>query len=514
MIRKWRVLLLGGALMFALATGALWPEAFTPLRAPEVGRIALAIWQAPAAFIRPQGPDLTYETAEVTRGSIRKIVSTSGPVRPIVTVQISSQLSGQIQELKADFNSEVKAGDVLALLDPKTFASKVAQAEADLAMAKSSLKNQEATLQRAQAVLRQTERAIERAQTLAAKGINAQAQLDNATRDAEVARADIAVVMAEIERGKANIKQREAALVQAQIDLERTQIRSPIDGVVVSRTVDIGQTVASSFQAPELFRIAQDLRRIQIEAQVNEADIGQVSAGNPVTFTVDAYPDLTFRGKVSQVRFAAQELQNVVTYTVVVAADNGDLKLLPGMTANVQIETARRDNVLRLPVSALRFKPRAPVPEATVADRLERNEQRLQDLKDRLKLTDAQMEAARAGIAKLEAERASSKKRKGDEGQSADEQVPSEGKKERTADRFARVLVPLLDGQQRALFEKWKEARESTRSARIWVLTSSGQPEMRRARLGLTDDQFAETASGEIKEGERVILRAREGVRK
>jgi HlyD family secretion protein len=441
-------------------------------------------------------------------------VSTSGPVRPIITVQISSQLSGQIQELKADFNSEVKAGDVLAQLDPKTFVSKVAQASADLAMAKASLKNQEATLQRAQAILRQTERAIERVQTLAAKGVNAQAQLDNATRDAEVARADIAVALAEIEKGKANVAQREAALLQAQIELERTQIRSPIDGVVVSRTVDIGQTVASSFQAPELFRIAQDLRRIQIEAQVNEADVGQVSAGNPVTFTVDTYPDLTFHGKVSQIRYAAQELQNVVTYTVVVAAENGDLKLLPGMTANVQIETARRDGVLRLPVAALRFKPRAPAPQATVADRTERNEQRLQDLSDRLKLTDAQMEAARAGIAKMEAERAASKKRKADKDEGAGEQGRSEGKREHTADRFARVLMPLLDSQQRVLFEKWKKERESTRSARIWVLNGSGEPEMRRARLGLADDQFGEIAGGEIKEGERVILRAREAAKK
>jgi HlyD family secretion protein len=514
MIRKRKVVLLCAVSALALATSAHWRESFTPLMTAETERIALAIWQAPAAFMRPEAPGVAYDTAEVTRGSIRKIVSTSGPVRPLITVQISSQLSGQIQELNADFNSEVKAGDVVAKLDPKTFASKVAQAAADLAMAKASLKNQEAALEKAEAVRRQAERAIDRQEELIAKRVSAQAQADIAARDAEVARADIAVALAEIERNKANVAQREAALAQARIDLDRTQIRSPIDGVVISRTVDVGQTVAASFQAPELFRIAQDLRRIHIEAQVNEADVGQVSAGNPVAFTLDAYPDLTFRGKVSQVRFAAQELHNVVTYTVVVAADNSELKLLPGMTANVQIETASRDSVLRIPAEALRFKPRNENAVAKKTDRAERNERRLDALKERLKLTDEQMEAARAGLAKIEADRAATKKRKGNSSDSEDGQAPSDGQRERTADRLARVLMPLLDDKQRALFEKWKERRDNTRPARIWVLDSSGEPELRPVRVGLADDKFAELASGAVKEGERVVIRAREAAKK
>jgi HlyD family secretion protein len=229
---------------------------------------------------------------------------------------------------------------------------------------------------------------------------------------------------------------------------------------------------------------------------------------------VDAYPDLTFRGKVSQVRFAAQELQNVVTYTVVVAADNSELKLLPGMTGNVQIETARRDNVLRLPAEALRFKPRNPAAEAKKANRAERTERRLDSLKERLKLTDAQMEAARARLAKLEAERAESKNRLANSADNGDGQPPSSGKRERSADRLARVLMPLLDSSQRALFEKWKEQRDNTRTGRIWVLDSFGEPQLRRVRVGLTDEEYAEIASGDVKEGERVVIRAREAAQK
>ena len=217
---------------------------------------------------------LVYETAAVDYGPIRKFVSTSGPVRALVTVSVGSQLSGQISELKADFNTEVKAGDELAVIDDKTFVARVAQAEADLAAAKAMLANHEAALLKAEAIERNAERLLERQQTLAGKGIAATTTLDNATRDAEVASAEVAIAKAQVENAKATIAQREAQLAQAEIDLERTRIRSPIDGTVIARTVDVGQTVAASLQAPELFKIAQDLRRIRIEAQVSEADVG------------------------------------------------------------------------------------------------------------------------------------------------------------------------------------------------------------------------------------------------
>src|SRR5262245_16814663 len=226
------------------------------------------------------GGAFTYEVAEVSQGPIRKLVATSGPVRALVTVSVSSQLSGQIRDLKVDFNSEVKAGDDLAIIDDKTFAAKVAQANADLVAARATMVNTEAALAKAEAIERNAKRLLQRQDALASKGIAATTTLDAATRDADVAKAEIELAKAQLENSKATIAQREAQLLQAQIDLDRTRIRSPIDGTVISRTVDVGQIVASSLQAPELFKIAQDLRSIRIEAQVNEADVGAVSAGN------------------------------------------------------------------------------------------------------------------------------------------------------------------------------------------------------------------------------------------
>ena len=225
------------------------------LAIPVTALAAGSLWLPKLTGGDTTGP--VYETAEVTRGPIRRVVSTSGPVRALVTVQVGSQLSGQIQSVLVDYNTEVKEGDVLAVLDAKTFEARVAQAKADLAAAKAQLANQEAAVLKAEAVLRQAERAIERQQKLAERGISAQASLDAAIRDAEVARADLAIAQAQVENAKAVIAQREAQLEQAQIDLDRTVIRSPINGTVISRTVDVGQTVAASLQAPELFQIGR-----------------------------------------------------------------------------------------------------------------------------------------------------------------------------------------------------------------------------------------------------------------
>ena len=241
-------------------------------------------------------PGLVYDLADVTRGAIRRIVTTSGPVRALVTVSVGSQLSGQIEQVRVDFNREVKPGEVLATVDAKTFKSKVTQAKADLLAAEAALINQEATLKKADAQLKLADQNIDRQRTLSAKGYASRATLDSATRDTEIGKADVAVSKAQIETAKAVIAQRKASLDQSVIDLDRTEIRSPIAGTVISRTVDPGQTVAASLQAPELFKIAQDLSRIRIEAQVNEADVGAIAEGNPATFSVDAYPDRQFEG--------------------------------------------------------------------------------------------------------------------------------------------------------------------------------------------------------------------------
>ena len=324
--------------------------------------LALAWMLVPGAN---SGGGIVYETTPASKGPLRKIVSTSGPVRALVTVSVGSELSGQVDEVRVDFNSEVSPGDVLATIDDKTFVSRVAQAEADLAVAKAALVNQQAVLQKAHAVDELAVRNVERQTGLAAKGHSAQAALDAAIRDAAVAKADIAVAEAQIESARATIKQREAALDQARIDLERTAIRSRIEGTVISRMVDPGQTVAASLQAPELFKIAQDLSRIRIEAEVNEADVGMVAEGNAATFTVDAYPDRQFEGRVTQVRLSATEISSVVTYTVIIEAENDGRRLFPGMTANVVILSAERDGVLRIANDAFRFRPRpGTVPEA------------------------------------------------------------------------------------------------------------------------------------------------------
>ncbi|MGH6814520.1 MAG: efflux RND transporter periplasmic adaptor subunit [Hyphomicrobiaceae bacterium] len=462
-------------------------------------------------------PAIVYDTTAVSRGVIRKIVSTSGPVRALVTVSVGSQLSGQIHELKVDFNSEVKAGDELAVIDDKTFAAKVAQAKADLAAGRAMLATQQAGLKKSQAVLKQAERTVGRQETLAAKGIAAPAALDTATRDADVARAEIVVAEAQIENAKAILAQRQAQLDQAQIDLDRTRVRSPIDGTVIARTVDIGQTVAASLQAPELFKIAQDLRRIRIEAQVNEADVGAVADGNPATFAVDAYPERKFEGKVTQVRLAATELQNVVTYTVIIEAANGDRRLFPGMTANVQIETDKRDGALRVSNDAVRFKPRDRAARAEGGDgaRAERSDRMLDRLKEELQLTDAQAGTVRQEMGKFFAEARAQSSDKGHRAPSFTPAAPSSGgelsgMRQRMTARLEQILTPLLGEAQRPLFDRWKRGRENMRSAALWVLNGTGELESRFVRLGIVDDQFTEIAGGQLKEGERVVVRARE----
>ena len=471
------------------------------------------------SMIKSGGTGTTYDTIEATRGPIRKIVSTSGPVRAMVTVQVGSQLSGQIQAVAVDYNTEVKEGDLMASLDSKTYKSRVDQAKADLAAAKALLANQRATMIKSEAVLKQADRAIERQKTLAERGIAAQSALDTATRDAEVARADITIAQAQIESAEAGIAQRQAQLDQAQIDLDRTIIRSPINGTVISRTVDVGQTVAASLQAPELFQIAQDLRRIRIEAQVNEADVGVIKEGNSVTFSVDAYPERKFNGRVTQVRLAATELQNVVTYTVIVEASNEDRRLFPGMTANVQIVTAEKDNVLRVANDALRFRPRdrAATETAQRGDRQQRGGggQMMAQLTSALNLTDEQAAIVAEAFAKMRSQRG------GNAGAAGPGAMPGFGRRSAAAEggrdgrsryaaRIEQIVAPILTAEQRPLLEAWKQERTSTRSATVWVLEPSGNVESRFVRLGIADDQFAEVLGGNLEAGDRLITRARE----
>lgn len=448
---------------------------------------------------------LVYDTAVASKGTIHKVVATSGPVRALVTVSVGSQLSGLIEKLNVDYNSEVKEGDILAKIDDRTFSSKVAQAKADLSAAKANLTNQEASLERAKAVKEQAGRNLTRQKTLQQKGFAATATLDTATRDLDVAEAEINVAAAQIESAKAAIGQREASLHQAEIDLDRTKILAPINGTVISRTVDVGQTVAASLQAPELFKIAQDLKLITVEAQVNEADVGQVLEGNPVVFTVDAYPDRTFKGKVTQVRLAATELQNVVTYTVIIEAKNDDRRLFPGMTANVQINVAEKNDVLRVPNDALRFKVKGETEQgSSPAARLDRTISRLNN---DLALSTEQESLLREELKKVMAARSNGSSQQQGGGQA---EIDPSAARQRMQAVIEQTLQPMLTEEQKPLFDKWKRGRETTKAGSVYVMDANETPERRFVRLGVADDQFTEIVSGQLNEGERVVVRARE----
>lgn len=288
-------------------------------------------------------PEYKLETARLERGRIVAKVTATGTVSALVTVQVGSQVSGRVAELRADFNSQVKKGDLIAKIDPPLFQAAVEQARANLQAASGNLA-------RARAQALDAQRQADRARALAEKKLIAQADLDTAQSNAEALAAQVAA-------SEGSVAQARAALHQAEVNLGYTDIRSPINGVVISRSVDVGQTVAASLQAPTIFTIAEDLKKMQVDTSVAEADVGRLEAGMAAVFTVDAFPSQVFKGTVRQIRNAPQTVQNVVTYDAVIDVENPELKLRPGMTANVTFIYAEKDDVLRVPNAALRFKP-------------------------------------------------------------------------------------------------------------------------------------------------------------
>lgn len=321
-----RALLAGAALALLCAGVALW-------------------WSCAGAEPKP-----VYVTETIDRGPVEVVVTATGAVNPVTTVQVGTYVSGPILELYVDFNSRVTRGQKVARIDPRPFQVKVQQAEASVA-------NAEAKVAKSRADLALKQLGYERNRTLRARNLIAQNDLDTARSDFDQAKAQLAL-------DQAGVQQAAAQLEEARINLGYTDITSPVDGVVVSRSVDVGQTVAASFQTPTLFQIAQDLTKMQVNANVSESDIGGVHEGQSAWFSVDAHPGKRFEGKVVQVRNAPITLQNVVTYDVVIAVENPELLLKPGMTATVSITTARRDDVVRVPLRALRFRPAdAPAPE-------------------------------------------------------------------------------------------------------------------------------------------------------
>lgn len=343
--------------------------------------------------------DIQYRTVAIGRGDIAATVSATGNPNAVVTVQVGSQVSGNILALYADFNTKVKKGQVVARIDPQIFQAKVDQARAtlnaqqaavvnagaqiaksraDVASAKASVANAQASVVKAQSAVNDAKAKLDRRLVLVEQGImtkedgeTAQATYDQAValldaanaeyaaaqENVNAANAEVRVAQTQSDSAQAQVKEAQAALAQAQLDLDHTYITAPVDGVVVARNIDVGQTVAASLQAPTLFQIAQDLTKMQVDTNVSEADIGRVRVGMTATFTVDAYPGRIFKGTVSSIREAPINVQNVVTYDVVIAVSNPDLKLFPGMTANVKILVDEHPDALRIPNAALRYHP-------------------------------------------------------------------------------------------------------------------------------------------------------------
>jgi HlyD family secretion protein len=369
------------------------------LRRIVAGLVGLAAVGLGVALVGEKPSEATYLTAAVERGDLSTTITAIGTLNAVETVEVGSQLSGQIAELLVDFNDEVTEGQPLARLDPRTFESEVREADAALEVARAQVLTERATLQtavseaasvrsrlkvaeagveRARAQLAETERALRRKRILAGTQTLARAHVDQATTvnqsaaaglraaeaQVEIAREAVVAAEAGLLMADANLlyaqaaeKQHAAELDQARIDLARTVIAAPSDGVVIGRDVDRGQTVAASLEAPTLFTIAQDLRQMEVHAKVDEADIGQIRVGQRATFTVDAHPGRIFSGTVEQIRKASEVVENVVTYTVVLSARNADLVLLPGMTAIIQVVVAEVEDVLTVPNAAVRFRP-------------------------------------------------------------------------------------------------------------------------------------------------------------
>ncbi len=453
------------------------------MKAPK-GKVLLAIIGSTAlfsvggwAYLRGQNR-VEYRTAKVEQGDIEATISATGNPNAVVTVQVGSQVSGNIKELHADFNTKVKKGQLVARIDPEIFEAKVNQAKANLDNARAAILNARAMLQKTEADVANAKASLEAAKANVAKakvgvldarvklksrvdlfkegGISAeerdsaqaaydsniavqeaaQAQEQAAEFSLRAAHAQHEVAVAQLAAAEAQVRQNEAALKQAQIDLDHTYIRAPVDGTVVSRNVDVGQTVAASLQAPTLFLIAQDLTKMQVDTNVDEADIGRVRVGQPATFTVDAYPGETFKGKVVQIRQAAMNVQNVITYDAVVAVANQDLKLFPGMTANVKILVDKREHALKIANAALRFRP--------------------PDLKER----------AKGG-----------------------------------GDVAVRTTQGPPTGGAPSLRAGLKPAGGQT----IWVLGDDKTPRSVSVKLGITDGSLSEITEGDLKEGQEVI---------
>lgn len=496
--------------------------------------------------------DERYLTFKVEKGNLRRTVSSTGTLQAVITVQVGSQVSGRIQELHADFNSVVKKGEVLAIIDPATFQAQRERALAQLATSDASVKNAEASLVNRQAELvsakanlevlqvavREAERQFKRVEGLTNDGVMSAMDYDNARlnfdqgtarvhqAEAQVnqSAANIRSALAQLDQAKANVKQSKADLDMAEVNLNYTKIISPIDGVVVERSVDIGQTVAASLQAPTLFLLANDLSKMQVIAQVDEADIGSVSEKATAEFTVDAFPGQNFKGTISEVRLSSKlpvtsttstssssGSSNVVVYNVMIDVDNPQLKLRPAMTANVTFTVASADNVLKISNAALRFRPSDKTPEdikqimtSLAGGDNPSSPSASPDGKTPPRVVEA------AGIEKM----GRPKERSGNRGPNNPPQDLGKNRAKagiggNSSSGDLAVIGPSLhdqygiEGGMKVRFANVESPRP--RWTLIWILDQDDKLQPRRVQMGITDGRETAVLKGDLKDGEVVV---------
>jgi len=506
-------------------------------------------------YAQSRGSVPKYRLVRVERGPLTAAVSATGNLNAVITVQVGSQVSGQIKELMVDFNSIVKKDQVIARIDPDIFLAKVNQAKADLESSRATVLNQEAQVERARADIENARAALAESKAQTAKAQVAvvdskrdfdrktelfarkliarsdldtsQAAHDSAIAQVEAARAhdqalasaiqsstaQLRVVQAMLVSARAQVDQKNAALKQAQVDLDHTTILAPVNGVVVSRQVDVGQTVAASLQAPVLFTIAQDLTKMQVETSVDEADIGRLKLEDRATFTVDAFPGETFAGIVTQIRKAPQVVQNVVTYTVIVGVENPSGKLMPGMTANVKLVVAQKPSALKVPNAALRFRPagvEAPTSSAPAAGGAASGTgsggpPSVEEIRERLvkglNLSDDQQKKLEPILQE------SREQRRGLQWLPSDAERRSKAQKIREAQR-ARIRE-ILTEEQKTRYDEMAASAGEARSGtvgRVWVIGADGKPAAISVTLGLSDGASTEVLRGDLREGQEVIV--------
>ena len=490
-LRKWQVWAVVALVVIALAVGVKW-------------------WTGRSA--QPE-----YKTAKIEKGAVTASVSASGTLNPVVSVQVGSQVSGQIKELYADFNSEVKQGQLIARIDPETFEFKVRQAQADLDSSHSQLQAQRAEVARQQVNLANAKRDMDRKLQLVDKGFLSPAERDNVKAVYDAQLAQVRVNTSNAKNAESVVKQREAALSQAKVDLERTAIRAPVNGVVIKRSVERGQTVAASLQAPELFVIAENLEDMQVDTSIDESEIGRIRDGQKATFTVDSYPGRLFEGEVRQIRKAAQNVSNVITYLVVISAPNPNKELLPGMTANVRIVLDSREDVLLVPNAALRFRPPAAAAGSSARKKsattkgaaANNNQAQNQALRARL---EQELEVSEPQKAKLDAIFSAMRNKDA----AASQMSTGERQKlmEQSRTEMRAQIVEILTPEQKQKFEALSAEFSTRRGAaggaagRIYLMDANRKPQEVDVRLGITDGSVTELLSSNVEEGSEIIIGA------